>query len=150
YTAQVVGGGTQLYGGVSLRYTPTDFHLADFNAARTDLREDPNGDIKREARNWPISYADLEPYYVKAEQLVGLNGTAENQAKTFSVVSYQPPLDPNPISHYVEVGMDALKMPRYRTPLAVITRDHAPSGRKAGDPKSGYVNRYGDPLGLKS
>jgi len=42
----------------------------------------------------------------------------------------------------------------YRTPLAVITRDHAPSGRKVpADPstaKTSYVNRYGDPLGLKS
>jgi choline dehydrogenase-like flavoprotein len=32
----------------------------------------------------------------------------------------------------------------------VITADHEPSGRKAGDPKTSYVNRYGDPLGLKS
>jgi hypothetical protein len=46
--------------------------------------------------------------------------------------------------------MDARGMPRYRTPLAVITQDHAPSGRKAGDPKTAFVNRYGDPLGLKS
>ncbi|GBF82536.1 GMC oxidoreductase [Aphanothece sacrum] len=42
----------------------------------------------------------------------------------------------------------------YRTPLAVITEDHAPSGRKVPSDretiKSGYVNRYGDPLGLKS
>ena len=45
-------------------------------------------------------------------------------------------------------------MPRYRTPLAVITQDHAPSGRKVpADPetaKTAFVNRYGDPLGLKS
>jgi choline dehydrogenase-like flavoprotein len=48
----------------------------------------------------------------------------------------------------------------YRAPLAVITRDHPPSARKIprkanGDPdpeaaKTSYVNRYGDPLGLKS
>ena len=31
YTAQVVGGGTQLYGGVSLRFTPTDLRLKSFN-----------------------------------------------------------------------------------------------------------------------
>jgi choline dehydrogenase-like flavoprotein len=46
--------------------------------------------------------------------------------------------------------MDALGMPRYRTPLAVITEDHAPSGRTAADPRTAFVNRYGDPLGLKS
>lgn len=155
YTAQVVGGGTQIYGGVSLRFTPLDLRLGSFNRDRTDLRADPDGTVRREARNWPISYDDLEPYYAMAERLVGINGTHENQAKPFTSGStYQPPLTPNPISKFVEVGMDALGMRRYRTPLAVITRDHPPSGRKVPtDPdqaRTGYVNRYGDPLGLKS
>lgn len=154
YTAQVVGGGTQLYGGVSLRYTPDDFRLASFNAGRTDLRDDPKGDVEREARDWPITYADLEPYYCRAEELVGINGTRDGQAKPASAEHYQPPLNPNPISRYVADGMDRLGMARYRTPLAVITRDHAPSGRTVpADPetiKTAFVNRYGDPLGLKS
>lgn len=154
YTAQVVGGGTQLYGAVSLRFSELDFRLASFNSNRSDLANDPNNDVKRYARDWPISYADLEPYYCEAERLVGINGTRANQGKVFSLDHYQPPYPPNPISAYVEVGMDALGMPRYRTPLAIITQDHAPSGRvipSGPEPaKTGYVNRYGDPLGLKS
>jgi choline dehydrogenase-like flavoprotein len=154
YTAQVVGGGTQLYGGVSLRYTPLDLRLKSFNEGRSDLRDDPNGDVKREARDWPITYNDLEPYYVKAEHLIGLNGLQNNQNKPFSTDSYQKPLAANPISQYIEQGMDALGMARYRTPLAVITENHEPSGRIVPtDPttiKTGYINRYGDPLGLKS
>jgi choline dehydrogenase-like flavoprotein len=154
YTAQVVGGGTQLYGGVSLRFTPDDFRLSSFNAGRTDLRDDPAGDVQREARDWPIGYDDLEPYYCKVEELVGINGTRQGQEKPASVEHYQPPLEPNPISRYVAAGMDALAMRRYRTPLAVITRDHAPSGRTVPDDpetiKTAFVNRYGDPLGLKS
>lgn len=164
YTAQVVGGGTQLYGGVSFRFSPLDFTLATFNADRTDIQADPNGDVVREARNWPITYDDLEPYYTKTEELVGINGTSQNQQKPFPNVAYQPPLRPNPISEYARRGMELLAkslaangeapiLP-YRTPLAVITRDHAPSGRKVPvDPetaKTSYVNRYGDPLGLKS
>jgi choline dehydrogenase-like flavoprotein len=150
YTCQVVGGGTQLYGGVSLRFSPLDFGLATFNRDRNDLKHDPQGDIKREARDWPIKYEDLEPYYCLAEQLVGINGTRPNQIKPAKDDHYQAPLDPNPISHFIAQGMDALKMPRYRTPQAVITQDHPPSARKAGDPKTGFVNRYGCPLGLKS
>jgi choline dehydrogenase-like flavoprotein len=154
YTAQVVGGGTQLYGGVSLRFTPDDFHLATLNAGRTDLRDDPDGHVQREARDWPIGYDDLEPYYCKAEELVGINGTRQGQAKPASADHYQPPLDPNPISRYVAAGMDALGMERYRTPLAVITQDHPPSGRTVpadrDSIKTAFVNRYGDPLGLKS
>ena len=88
--------------------------------------------------------------YAKAEHLVGINGTAAGQGKPFSADNYQAPLAPNPISAFAETGMRNLGMNPYRTPLAVITQDHAPSGRMAGDPKTSYVNRYGDPLGLKS
>jgi choline dehydrogenase-like flavoprotein len=154
YTAQVVGGGTQLYGGVSLRFTPEDFRLASFNEGRTDLRNDPGGEVQREARDWPYGYDDLEPYYCKTEQLIGINGTREGQEKPTSVENYQPPLEPNEISAFAAAGMDALGMRRYRTPLAVITEDHAPSGRTVPRDrdtiKTAFVNRYGDPLGLKS
>ncbi|WNJ19482.1 GMC family oxidoreductase [Pontibacter sp. G13] len=152
YTAQVVGGGTQLYGAVSLRYPELDFQLKSFNdGANYTLASDPNGDVRREARDWPISYEELEAYYAKAEELVGINGTSQNQEKAFtSGDRYQTPLDPNPISEFAKSGMEKMGMKWYRTPLAVITEDHAPSNRKAGSPKTGYVNRYGDPMGFKS
>ncbi|CAM2011714.1 GMC oxidoreductase [Acanthopleuribacter pedis] len=152
YTANVVGGGTQLYGAVSVRFSREDFALGSLNAGRTDLANDPNGDVPREARDWPLDYDQMEPYYAKAERLVGINGTAQGQIKPFTSGNntYQTPLEPNPISQIVADGMDTLGMARYRTPLAVITEDHAPSGRTAGNPKTGYVNRYGDPMGYKS
>jgi choline dehydrogenase-like flavoprotein len=168
YTAQVVGGGTQLYGGVSLRFTRTDLRLKSFNESRqSPIKEDPKGDVLREARDWPFDYETLEPYYALAEDLVGICGTKDNQKKPFTSGNrYQPPLEPNPISEYARDGMVELgrrlgsNIKPYRAPLAVITRDHAPSGRKIprdannqADPeaaKTSYVNRYGDPLGLKS
>lgn len=165
YTAQVVGGGTQLYGGVSLRFTPRDLTLASFAQSRkSKIQHDPNDDIKREARDWPITYDDLEPYYCKAEELVGINGEQTNQLKRFSAnTTYQSPLDPNPISAYAHDGMLYQGKKRgpggadilpYRTPLACITQDHAPSGRKMvalpDGAKTSYVNRYGCALGLKS
>lgn len=149
YTAQVVGGGTQLYGAVSLRFAERDFKLKSANEARK-LKGDPNDDALKYVIDWPFDYDALEPYYVKAEHLIGLNGTVAGQAKKFSKNSYQTPRPPNPISEFARMGMEKLGFQTYRTPLAVITEDHAPSGRKAGDPKVGYVNRYGDPLGYKS
>lgn len=151
YTAQCVGGGTQLYGAVSLRFTPDDLRLRSFNENRGALPGlDPN-DPGVSIRDWPISYDELEPFYLKAERLVGINGETQGQSKPFASGSaYQNPLPPNPISKFAFDGMKALGATPYRTPLAVITEDHAPSGRKAGDPKVGYVNRYGDPLGYKS
>jgi choline dehydrogenase-like flavoprotein len=156
YTAQVVGGGTQLYGGVSLRYTPRDLTLAQWNnRAGASLVADPAGEVAREARDWPITYEMLEPYYARAEELVGINGETNNQKKPFtSGDKYQKPLNYNPISEHVKSGMSALGMTYYRTPLAVITSDHPPSGRKGPQPgdiaRTAYVNRYGDPMGFKS
>jgi choline dehydrogenase-like flavoprotein len=151
YTAQVVGGGTQLYGGVSLRFTPTDLRLQSFNAGRGPLPGDPANDVAREARDWPVTYEQLEPYYTEAERLVGINGSRQGQIKPASADHYQTPAPANPISDLMAAGLDALGMPRYRTPLAVITEDHEPSGRRAAaDSRSAFVNRYGDPLGLKS
>jgi choline dehydrogenase-like flavoprotein len=159
YTCQCVGGGTQHYGGVSLRFSPLDFRLQSFNANRTDLQRDVTDSVKREMRDWPIGYDDLEPYYTKAEQLVGINGSRENQTKPASADYYHAPLPPNPISTYAYVGMLALGMKPYRTPQAVITQNHPPSGRVVGPlsepgwpggPKTAYVNRYGDPLEYKS
>ena len=149
YTAQVVGGGTQLYGAVSLRFSDLDFRLRTFNEGRGGRF--PGLPALRHVRDWPFGYAALEPYYAKAEHLLGINGTASGQAKPFTSGSqYQQPLSPNPISDWARAGMQALGYQWYRTPLAVITEDHAPSGRTAGSPKIGYVNRYGDPLGFKS
>ena len=168
YTAQVVGGGTQLYGGVSLRFTPTDLRLKSFNEGRRrPLKNDPDGDVAKGAQDWPLSYETLEPYYAKAEKLIGINGSIENQRKPFlSGNQYQKPLAPNPISEFAREGMRELgrrlgsNVEPYRAPLAVITEDHAPSGRTiprnsngtsdAEAAKTSYVNRYGDPLGLKS
>lgn len=149
YTAQCVGGGTQLYGAVSLRFAPSDFKLKTFNQGRT-LQNDPNGDVRAGLRDWPISYDDLEPWYGEAERLIGINGTSAGQVKTFSADHYQTPLEPNPISQHAYDGMVAMGFTPYRTPLAVITEDHTPSGRTAGDPHTGFVNRYGDPMGYKS
>ena len=149
YTAQVVGGGTQLYGAVSLRFSELDFQLQKFNKSRGGrFSELP---ALEHVRDWPYTYADLEPYYAKAESLIGINGTDIGQGKPFTSGShYQQPLDPNPISDWARAGMETLGYKWYRTPLAVITEDHVPSGRKAGFPKIGYVNRYGDHLGFKS
>jgi len=150
YTAQVIGGGTQLYGAVSLRFAEDDFRLASALDER-NVPDNPLGTPDVSILDWPFSYDELEPFYEKTERLVGLNGTVAGQLKDFKGKDpYQVPLDPNPISQFARVGIESLGAETYRTPLAVITQDHAPSGRKAGDPKTSYVNRYGDPLGLKS
>ncbi len=61
--ARVLGGKTNLWGRVALRMSDYDFKAAS---------RDGFGD------DWPISYADIAPYYDKVDTLLGISGTREN------------------------------------------------------------------------
>ena len=135
YTAQLVGGGTQLYGGVSLRFTPTDLQLKTFNEnRRSPIKDDPSEDVRREARDWPINYATLEPYYARAEEMIGINGTAPNQQKPFtSGDKYQKPLRPirSAPSHVTACWNWAAARREHRALSRAACRDHRGSSRRA-------------------
>ena len=61
--ARAVGGRTLVWGRVSLRLSDYDFKAASFDGYGDD---------------WPISYADLKPYYDEVDRLIGVMGTYEN------------------------------------------------------------------------
>jgi choline dehydrogenase-like flavoprotein len=71
--AQAVGGKTLHWGLVSLRFSPRDFKAASYDGA---------------GENWPISYEDVEPYYSRVEDLIGVCG-------------YPDHLENNPDSHFL-------------------------------------------------
>ena len=54
-----VGGLAMHWGGVTPRWTPEDFRLQSLYGVHTD---------------WPISYQDLDPYYLEAEERLGVSG----------------------------------------------------------------------------
>jgi choline dehydrogenase-like flavoprotein len=58
-----VGGPSVFYGGASFRYRVRDF-------------EGASEIVGGSGAEWPIRYADLEPYYAEAEQLLGISGEA--------------------------------------------------------------------------
>src|SRR5271166_4540793 len=53
YMGGILGGGTSLYGGALVRPSEQDFQPGKYYGKR----------IPRAIWDWPISYADLEPYY---------------------------------------------------------------------------------------
>ena len=66
--AACVGGGTFSYGAMAWRYMEKDFRMrSTYGAVAGSTLED-----------WPISYADLEPYYEKAEWEMGVSGDDSN------------------------------------------------------------------------
>jgi choline dehydrogenase-like flavoprotein len=67
YMGGILGGGTSLYGGALLRPSEQDFRPGRNYGKR----------IPKAIWDWPISYADLEPFYTEAEQLYGVAGLGE-------------------------------------------------------------------------
>ncbi len=62
FRSHMLGGRTNHWGRISLRFGPKDFKHKDV---------DGHGD------NWPIGYEDVKPYYDKVDKLIGVFGTKE-------------------------------------------------------------------------
>ncbi len=69
------GGGTVHYGTLSWRFHEDDFRVRSQTSERYGAKSIPE---ESSAIDWPISYADLEPYYDQAEREVGVSGKAGN------------------------------------------------------------------------
>ena len=63
FRSRMLGGRTNHWGRISLRFGPNDFKKKSIDG----LGED-----------WPISYDDIKPYYDKVDKLIGVFGTNEN------------------------------------------------------------------------
>ncbi len=61
----IVGGASNFMSGYFHRLKPTDFRLASSFPAIPGAN----------TVDWPISYEELEPYYAKVEQIVGVSGS---------------------------------------------------------------------------
>src|SRR5499433_1554071 len=69
------GGGTVHYGAVSWRLHEDDFRARSHTIARYGASAVPE---HSSLADWPLSYADLEPYYERAEYELGVSGKAGN------------------------------------------------------------------------
>ncbi|GAB3155193.1 GMC family oxidoreductase [Amycolatopsis stemonae] len=66
------GGGTLHWGCAAYRFREADFRMRSAIAERFGKEALPEGTLA----DWPISYADLEPYYEKVEREQGISGRA--------------------------------------------------------------------------
>jgi choline dehydrogenase-like flavoprotein len=62
FRSRMLGGRTNHWGRISLRFGPDDFHRKDIDGL---------------GENWPIRYEDISPYYDKVDKLIGVFGTNE-------------------------------------------------------------------------
>src|ERR1700677_2752426 len=74
-TGNQAGGGTVHYGAVSWRLHEDDFRARSNTIERYGMSAIP---ADSSLADWPLSYAELEPFYDKAEYDLGVAGKAGN------------------------------------------------------------------------
>ena len=74
YGAQA-GGGTVHYGTLSWRFHEDDFRVRSHTTQRYGAKAIP---ADSSVIDWPMTYADLEPFYDRAEYELGVSGKAGN------------------------------------------------------------------------
>ncbi|WP_375583891.1 GMC oxidoreductase [Cyclobacterium xiamenense] len=106
FRSRMLGGRTNHWGRISLRFGPLDFK-------RKDL--DGMGD------NWPIGYEDVAPYYDKVDRLIGVFGSKEgirNEPDGF----FLPPPKPRLHELHIKKGADKVGIPVIPSRLSILTR----------------------------
>jgi choline dehydrogenase-like flavoprotein len=97
--------------------------------------------------DWPISYAELEPYYTKVDWEIGVSGAPG----LFDAPRSRPfPMPPMPIKSsgvLLEKGAKALGLHAQVEPLAILSQPH--NGRAACI-SCGYCMMFGCEVGAKS
>jgi choline dehydrogenase-like flavoprotein len=136
---QMVGGGTVHWQGWLPRFTENDFKL------RTIAGDLPGTTLV----DWPISYADLEPYYTKVEWAFGVSGAGGvNKYESFRSKDYPcPPLPATRYGRKFYEGCRKLGYSCFPTPMAALSRPY--SGRPV-TVQSAFAQQHGDPTGTRS
>jgi choline dehydrogenase-like flavoprotein len=114
-----VGGGTLVWTGAAFRLFPEDFHVlsADGQLYGASLAD------------WPIGYADLEPYYDAVEAHIGVAGAVSPWDPPGRK---PPPLPPHGYHQHTVVlrrGFERLGLRTHPGPMAIASRPLA--GREA-------------------
>jgi choline dehydrogenase-like flavoprotein len=106
YRGRMLGGRTNHWGRISLRFGPYDFK----SRSRDGLGDD-----------WPIAYEDLKPYYDRLDQLVGIFGSIENLPNEPDGI-FQPPPKPRAYELLVKRACDELSITCIPSRLSILTK----------------------------
>jgi choline dehydrogenase-like flavoprotein len=108
WRARMLGGRTNHWGRISLRFGPEDFR------AKTN---DGLGD------DWPIGYDDVKPYYDRVDDLVGIFGSVEG-LHNHPDGNFHPAPKPRCYELLVKKASDKLGVTCIPARLSVITKAH--------------------------
>src|SRR5271165_6721926 len=106
FRSRIVGGRTNHWGRIALRFAPIDFK----SKTRDGIGED-----------WPISYDDISPYYDKVESYIGVFGTNENIPSAPDGV-FLPPPKPRCSELLIKRACDKLNITCIPSRMAILTK----------------------------
>ena len=106
FRSRMLGGRTNHWGRISLRFGPKDFKRYD---------QDGLGD------NWPIGYEDVKPYYDKVDKLIGVFGTNEGLPNDPDGY-FLPPPKPRLHELFYINGARKANIPVYPSRMSMLTK----------------------------
>jgi len=106
WRARMLGGRTNHWGRVSLRFGPDDFRGKSIDGLGDD---------------WPITYDDVKPYYDRIDRLIGLFGSNAGLRNDPDGI-FQPPPKPRCYELLVKRASDKLSITCIPSRLSIITK----------------------------
>jgi choline dehydrogenase-like flavoprotein len=106
FRSRIVGGRTNHWGRIALRFAPVDFRSRSTDGMGDD---------------WPISYDDVAPYYDKVESYIGVFGSKENIPSAPDGI-FQPPPKPRCTEVFIKKAFDKLNILCVPARLAILTK----------------------------
>jgi choline dehydrogenase-like flavoprotein len=115
FRSRMLGGRTNHWGRISLRFGPDDFRRKSLDGLGDD---------------WPVSYDDMKPYYDEVDKLIGVFGASlgprfPNEPDGL----FLPPPAPRCYELLIKEASAKLDIPVVPSRLSILTREH--NGRRA-------------------
>ena len=106
FRSRIVGGRTNHWGRVALRFSPANFKARSLDGLGDD---------------WPITYEELAPYYDKVESYIGVFGSRENIASSPDGV-FLPPPKPRCTETLLRNACKKVNIPCIPARMAILTK----------------------------
>ena len=114
FRSRMLGGRTNHWGRISLRFGPDDFRRKSIDGLGDD---------------WPITYEDVKPYYDRIDKLIGIFGVNLPQFPNEPDGIFMQPPTPRCYELLMKRSFDRLGIPMVPSRLSIITQNH--NGRPA-------------------
>jgi choline dehydrogenase-like flavoprotein len=106
FRSRMLGGRTNHWGRISLRFGPHDFMRKSLDGLGDD---------------WPITYDDMKPYYDKIDRLIGIFGAPLNMPNEPDGI-FLPPPKPRCYELLIKKACDSINIPSVPSRLSILTQ----------------------------